>query len=449
MNRLVDSSYDGRKESFTYDKVGNRLTKTTNNITEQYVYNVKNQLKEIQKENTKNIFTYDKQGNTIKEETSSGNNLFEYNTLNQQIKAVTKDGNTLVNRYDAEGLRYEIEENEKLSRFIFNKNANILVETDSEDNVVSRFARGYEIVAADIRELDKISNSSTNSNLSDRYYYSIDEQGSTDFITDVNGNIKNEYWYDAFGNVLDSREKVHNRITYTGQQFDNISQQYYLRARFYNPIIGRFTQEDAYRGDGLNLYAYCGNNPVRYWDPSGYNQCDSKIQAVSEIKYPPRTKEARMEAQKVAKTMEGVISKNDSPCITVFTHENGTVSVGMSGQSGGNKITRNANKLQEKLGDNYVVSSTSMPTENLKQVETGCSLGNCSEPKAANAAHNNSSPITVYDTVWRGKGENPHKFTGENIGDEVIGDYEQMDNCDTCADPHNIKEYMNYANGNK
>ncbi len=35
-------------------------------------------------------------------------------------------------------------------------------------------------------------------------------------------------------------------------------------------MIGRFTQEDEYRGDGLNLYAYCGNNPVIYWDSSGY-----------------------------------------------------------------------------------------------------------------------------------------------------------------------------------
>ena len=35
--------------------------------------------------------------------------------------------------------------------------------------------------------------------------------------------------------------------------------------------IGRFTQEDVYRGDGLNLYAYCGNNPVVYYDPSGYS----------------------------------------------------------------------------------------------------------------------------------------------------------------------------------
>ncbi|MFI3201942.1 MAG: RHS repeat-associated core domain-containing protein [Eubacteriales bacterium] len=37
-----------------------------------------------------------------------------------------------------------------------------------------------------------------------------------------------------------------------------------MRARFYNPVIARFTQEDTYRGDGLNLYAYCRNNSVYY-----------------------------------------------------------------------------------------------------------------------------------------------------------------------------------------
>ncbi|WP_252250548.1 RHS repeat-associated core domain-containing protein [Clostridium sp. ZBS13] len=196
--------------------------------------------------------------------------------LIQTTKAITKEGN----RYDTEGLRCAhikmvrsttefLKENEKLSRFIFNKNGYILVETDSDDNVISRFTRGYEVVAADIA--DK-TNSSINYSLS-RYYYSVDEQHSTDFITDDDGNIKNEYYYDAFGNVLDSKEEIHNRITYTGQQFDGITQQYYLRARFYNPVIGRFTQEDVYRGDGLNLYAYCGNNPVRYYDPSGYEMC--------------------------------------------------------------------------------------------------------------------------------------------------------------------------------
>ncbi|WP_252250546.1 RHS repeat-associated core domain-containing protein [Clostridium sp. ZBS13] len=138
-----------------------------------------------------------------------------------------------------------------------------------------------------------------------RYYYSVNEKGSTNFITDDSGNIKNEYWYDAFGNVLASKEDVHNRITYTGQQFDGITQQYYLRARFYNPVIGRFTQEDVYRGDGLNLYAYCGNNPVRYYDPSGY-ACETKASAFGEM---PEADAARYNEywKKVSFSMEGEI----------------------------------------------------------------------------------------------------------------------------------------------
>lgn len=74
--------------------------------------------------------------------------------------------------------------------------------------------------------------------------------------------------------MLDSDEQVYNRILYTGQQYDALTGQYYLRARYYNPILGRFMQEDVYQGDGLNLYAYCGNNPVVYFDPSGLDAID-------------------------------------------------------------------------------------------------------------------------------------------------------------------------------
>ena len=54
---------------------------------------------------------------------------------------------------------------------------------------------------------------------------------------------------------------------------DPVTQQYYLRARFYNPVIGRFTQKDTYYGDGLNLYQYCQANPVGYVDPNGHSVC--------------------------------------------------------------------------------------------------------------------------------------------------------------------------------
>lgn len=97
--------------------------------------------------------------------------------------------------------------------------------------------------------------------------------GSTLFLLDYNHEIQKTYRYDAFGNILQETGDIPNRLTYTGQMYDGVISQYYLRARFYNPSTGRFLQEDTYRGDGLNLYAYCANNPVMYYDPSGHGLC--------------------------------------------------------------------------------------------------------------------------------------------------------------------------------
>ena len=106
--------------------------------------------------------------------------------------------------------------------------------------------------------------------------------GSITHVTDEEGNLLNRYEYDAWGNLTLQDEQVSNRFKYTGEQFDAITQQYYLRARFYNPSLARFMQEDTYRGDGLNLYAYCANNPVRYVDPSGH-WCEVKQNAYERL----------------------------------------------------------------------------------------------------------------------------------------------------------------------
>ncbi len=74
---------------------------------------------------------------------------------------------------------------------------------------------------------------------------------------------------------MSAREQRGNSFRYAGEMQDALTGHYYLRARFYNPQIARFTQEDTYRGDGLNLYAYVANNPIRYVDPSGY-MCEDK-----------------------------------------------------------------------------------------------------------------------------------------------------------------------------
>ena len=66
--------------------------------------------------------------------------------------------------------------------------------------------------------------------------------------------------------ALDSTDP--NPFRYCGEYFDKETGTYYLRARYYSPETGRFTQEDP-SCDGLNWYSYCGCDPLNYLDPTG------------------------------------------------------------------------------------------------------------------------------------------------------------------------------------
>ena len=194
--------------------------------------------------------------------------------MNRQTYVKTFEGREQENLYDGEGLRAGVSESGKSSTFIFH-NGEILAECDENRTPVKRHLQGQGLSCVQT--------------LNDSAYhtYHQDEQGSIAYITGNSGVVENSYAYDAFGNVLAGKESIENRIRYTGQQYDQETRQYYLRARYYNPVIGRFTQEDIYRGDGLNLYAYCANNLVIYYDPSGYQgggigQCKGAGQAECE-----------------------------------------------------------------------------------------------------------------------------------------------------------------------
>ena len=257
INQLTNVRYPDYEEQLFYDKAGNRSKRIVNDVTEHYLYDKRNRLiRQVFQQptgTTAKHYIYDNAENLM----NDGERIYKNDAFNRVTRVETTTGQVQINRYDAEGLRYEMEENKKLVQFIFNENREVVVEQSDSD--IKRLIRNYDLWASEC-EPEKT-----------WYHYASDEQGSTVFITDEE-KVCNKYDYDAWGNLTTCEEIIPNRFLYTGQQFDQITQQYYLRARFYNPVIARFTKEDVYRGDGLNLYTYCDNNPVIYYDPSGYKK---------------------------------------------------------------------------------------------------------------------------------------------------------------------------------
>ena len=120
-----------------------------------------------------------------------------------------------------------------------------------------------------------------------RYYCRKDAQGNIISLLDSTGNCVVKYVYDAWGNhkVLDAdgneiTDPDHignlNPFRYRGYFFDKETGLYYLKSRYYDPETGRFLNADTVEYldpesiQGLNLYAYCANNPVMNVDPSGH-----------------------------------------------------------------------------------------------------------------------------------------------------------------------------------
>ena len=120
------------------------------------------------------------------------------------------------------------------------------------------------------------------------YFYQKDIFNNIAKILDANGNIIVQYVYNAWGKYkvlnangqeIDKSDDGHignkNPFRYRSYYFDTETELYYLKSRYYDPELGRFiTIDDISYLDpetinGLNLYAYCGNNPVMFTDPAG------------------------------------------------------------------------------------------------------------------------------------------------------------------------------------
>jgi RHS repeat-associated protein len=123
-------------------------------------------------------------------------------------------------------------------------------------------------------------------------YLLYDGHGSTRQLAGPTQTIVQSYDYDAYGVMLGSAanpaDSAQTNYLYAGEQYDSSVQQYYNRARYYNPLNGLFNRVDPYSGNlhdpqSLHKYAFCHANPVNGIDPSGMMTLISIMSTMSNI----------------------------------------------------------------------------------------------------------------------------------------------------------------------
>ena len=190
--------------------------------------------------------------NAWRSETSLG--AYAYNLFGNQI-SFTADSIVYTNyTYRPDGLRHSI--GDKVHVW---DSANIVADVDDGD--VTVYVRGINLIYADD---------------GDKTYYHFNAHGDVVVLTNSNGSKTKSYSYNAFGVECNEATLDDNPFRYCGEYYDKETQTIYLRARYYNPAQGRFTQQDgwAYANPqdplSLNLYTYCWNNPIKYEDANGH-----------------------------------------------------------------------------------------------------------------------------------------------------------------------------------
>lgn len=266
--------------SYTYDSNGNILTanesvgNNTNNTT--YSYDKLNRITSvIGTKNADSYYEYDYRGNRKVnfEQTdflSENSASYRYDMLENMCYSKTGN-NTTVIKYGTNGYRYVKRENSELPEYyIYDQQGRLQTEvtfvnaTVNDTKQIIMYPKYQYIWGPDkvLAQFDVLNNAI--------YYYLYNGHGDVIQIVDTDGNIVNSYDYDVWGNFISKEETIHNPFTYFGQTYDEATGLYYLRARYYDPTTGRFTQQDSAE-DGYNWYVYGNQNPILYVDPTGEN----------------------------------------------------------------------------------------------------------------------------------------------------------------------------------
>jgi RHS repeat-associated protein len=221
-------------------------------------------------ETKETAYTYNDKKNRL---LTAGNNAFGYDDEGQLNSGygrgysfdyehrLTSIGGDTQFTYDGKGTRVQATRGGVITNYIYDTRGNLLAEADKDSNILRYYIHGRDLLAV------------ATDTPGQAYCYHYNVTGSTIAMTDQTQTVVNQYSYDPHGNLLGRQEQIPQPFQYVGQ-FGVMTEPngfYYMRARYYDPRVGRFISEDpiGFEGGDVNLYAYVGNNPVKRVDPSG------------------------------------------------------------------------------------------------------------------------------------------------------------------------------------
>ena len=248
----TSASAYGLVDNLTFTLNGNRLSRVDDAATAS-AYGNGFEFKDGAKQADE--YAYDANGNLTKDLNKNITNI-RYNFLNLPIYFSFNTGGFLQHGYTADGVRRRT----------------IYKELDGPTSPVTTVYCGNVIYENNVPRLLLHEEGYVTLDDNSYHYYVKDHQGNNCLVVDSSGAVEEANHYYPFGGVFASTGNV-QPYKYNGKELDTEKglNWYDYGARQYDAALGRFTTVDplAEKYYGVSPYAYCGNNPVRYIDPTG------------------------------------------------------------------------------------------------------------------------------------------------------------------------------------
>lgn len=245
----------GRTISYAYDAAGNRRQVTDAGVSTGYVVNDVDQYRQ----GAGATFGYDADGNLTSRQDGSGTTTYQYDGLGRLVRVAGPAGVTTY-EYDPLGFRIAQVVNGVRTEYLVNPTGlgSVVAELDGSGALLASYAYGRGLALRQSGD--------------DRRFYHFDASANTIALTDGSGAVSDRYTYLPFGERLGGSGATPNPFTFAGETGVMASGGlFWMRYRWYDPAIGRFTQPDPLGLDGgsQHLYRYANNDPVNYFDPLG------------------------------------------------------------------------------------------------------------------------------------------------------------------------------------